>query len=336
MSGATLSVLSPRREHDARTLERLTHHLGPEALAILSDENTVELSCNPDGFMWWDKAGSKGMEQVGWLPPHQIELFINSVASSLGIVIDRHVDPTLSGELPPDPPWRGARMQALLPDPVSGPCFSIRMHAMSIFTLADYERNQIITKQQRECIEETIRERKNILIVGATKSGKSTLMNAVLAHLSEIYPEDRLAIIEDTYELKVKSKNKFHLHTTKHIKMNDHLKICMRMRPNGIMVGEVRGGEVLAYIKAIGTGHYGFCTIHASTSLRAIRRVEDLIREVPAIPSREQIADSINLIVVIKEELQHPAGRVVTEIVKLLPDLSSTGDYVFEPATGTN
>jgi len=102
------------------------------------------------------------------------------------------------------------------------------------------------------------------------------------------------------------------------------------------MVGEVRGGEILSYIKVIGTGHYGYCTIHASTAIRAIRRVEDLIREVPAIPSKEQIADSINLIVVIKEEHQHPAGRVVTEMVRLLPDLSPTGEYVFVPATGTN
>ncbi|CAB4192406.1 CpaF Flp pilus assembly protein, ATPase CpaF [uncultured Caudovirales phage] len=337
MSAASVSVLSPRREHEERTLERLTHHLGPEALAILCDENTVELSCNPDGFMWWDRAGSKGMEKVGWLPPHQIELFINSVASFLGVVIDRDVNPTLSGELPPDPPWRGARIQALVRPAVSGPCFSIRMHAMSVFTLEDYERSKIITTPQKECIEDAVCNRDNILIAGATKSGKSTLMNAILANLSDVHPDDRLGIVEDTYELKVRSKNKFHLHTTKTVTMNDHLKICMRMRPNGIMVGEVRGGEVLSYIKAIGTGHYGYCTIHAATAVRAIRRVEDLIREIPfAVPSKVQIADSINLIVVIKYDDQHPASRHVTEIVRLLPELSSSGDYVFEPATGIN
>lgn len=334
MTASAAVAFSPIREHEHRTFTRLGHHLGSEVVALLADPSLIELSANPDGSLWADRIGQNGMARSGFLDPHRCELFINSVASSLGLVIDRNVSPVLSGELPPAPPWRGARFQAMLPPAVQSPAFSIRMHATGIFSLAEYEARGIMTTVQRAAIEAAATARLNLLVAGATVSGKSTLLNAILAHIASATPSDRVAVLEDTCELQVSSANRVQLHTTGGLTMNDLLATCMRLRPDRILIGEVKDKAALSFVKSLGTGHSGACTIHAGSAYGALRRLEDLIQEASVTPQRRQIAEAIDMIIVIRRDPRHPAGRVVKEVSELSSELSPSGEYVLTTIIG--
>lgn len=321
------AVSSPRQEHAARSLERLRHHLGADVLALIAEPGLIELSVNPDGSLWADRLGQDGMQRVGSIAPQRVELFITSTAAILDLCIDRRSMPVLSAELPADPPWRGARFQALLPPAVSAPCFSLRMHASAVFTLADYEARGIMSANQRRAIEAAVVGRQNILVVGETASGKSTLLNAILAHVVETAPLDRFVILEDTTEIQCSGRNTVQTHTTGDLGMDELLRTTMRLRPDRIVVGEVRGKEALTFVKALGTGHTGYCTIHAGSALRGLHRLEACIQEASITPQREQIAAALDLIIVIRRDPKAPGSRSVREVLALDSALSASGGY---------
>jgi len=323
---------SPRQEHTARSLDRLRHHLGDALLAVLTQPGLIELSVNPDGSVWADRLGQDGMQRVGSIESQRVELFITATAATLGLCIDRRSLPVLSAELPAGEPWRGARLQAWLPPLASAPCFSLRMHASAVFTLADYEARRIMSADQRRAIEAAVAARQNILVVGETASGKSTLLNAILAHVGETAPLDRFLILEDTTEIQCASANAVQLHTSGAVDMDELLRTCMRARPDRIVVGEVRGKEALTFVKALGTGHTGYCTIHAGSALGGLQRLEACIQEASITPQREQIAAALDLIVVIRRDPKATAGRCVREVLALDSVLSASGGYVLDPA----
>jgi type IV secretion system protein VirB11 len=202
----------------------------------------------------------------------------------------------------------------MLPPVTSTPVFTIRKKALMVFTLDDYVKDGIISESQKEKTIETVQQKKNILIVGGTGSGKTTLANAVLNEVSKTL--DRCIIIEDTLELQCTAPDTVFLRSRDHISMNDLLKATMRLRPDRIMVGEVRGPEALTLLKAWNTGHPGgTATVHANSAVGGLTRLEQLIQEAIPTPQQILIAEAVNIVVFI-ERFQH--GRRIKEIVEVL------------------
>jgi type IV secretion system protein VirB11 len=185
-----------------------------------------------------------------------------------------------------------------------------------VYTLDDYIKNEIMTSLQRDYIINAVYERQNILIAGSTGSGKTTFANAILAEISKQAGEDqRIVLIEDTVELQCTAPNTVPLRTSKKVSMQDLLKVTMRMRPDRIVVGEVRGGEALALLKAWNTGHPGgIATLHANDAAAALIRLEQLVSEATPAPQQHLIAEAVNVVVFIGKT---PTGRKIKEVVEV-------------------
>jgi type IV secretion system protein VirB11 len=174
---------------------------------------------------------------------------------------------------------------------VKAPTFTIRRKASAVFTLEDYERQGIMTAGQRMRIERAVAERENILVGGGTGSGKTTLTNAIIDQMVNASPRHRLVIIEDTAEIQCTAENAVLLRATDTVDMQRLLKATMRLRPDRIIVGEVRG-DALALLKAWNTGHPGgACTVHANHARSGLTRLEQLIAEVSQTPMHALISE---------------------------------------------
>ena len=315
---------SNREEQTRRIADSLKRQLGPFC-PLLAEPDLVELMLNADGTVWAERLGH-GMRPVGMMQAASAESFIGTIASTLRGTITRE-NPILECELPGYPPFEGARFEALVPPVVSAPVFTIRRKASALFTLAEYERQGIMSARQRHAIEAAVGRRQNILIVGGTGSGKTTLTNAVIEQIVRATPQHRLVIIEDTSELQCSADNAVALRATDTVDMQRLLRATMRLRPDRIIVGEVRGGEALALLKAWNTGHPGgICTVHANHARAGLRRLEQLIAEVSQAPMRALIAEAVNLIVSIARTDQAP-GRRIEEVVAVTG--ATDGAYQF-------
>jgi P-type conjugative transfer ATPase TrbB len=310
------------QELQRRLIEKLRRELGEQLCAYLEIPDVIEIMLNPDGTLWVDRLGGK-MEKVGRMSPIQAESIMGTVASVLRTTITRE-NPILECELPLD----GSRFEAVIPPLVAAPTFTIRRKALKVFTLADYVESGIMSCTQRYTIEAAVRERKNILVVGGTTTGKTTLTNAILRDIAKASPNHRLVIIEDTAELQCTTDNHVMLRTSYNIDQLRLLKVTMRLRPDRICLGEARGSEALALLKAWNTGHPGgVCTIHANNARAGLIRMEQLIAEATPAPMGALIGEAVNVIVSIAKTA---AGRRVQEVlaVKGFRD----GVYVFEDA----
>ncbi len=166
-----------------------------------------------------------------------------------------------------------------------------------------------------EIIRAAIAAKKNILMVGATGSGKTTFVNAVLSAMADIAPHDRVVLIEDTTELQCTVKNHVDLLAVGCVSMLDCLRACMRLKPTRIVVGEVRGAEAHTMLKAWNTGHPGgAATVHANDALSGLTRLENLVAEATSAPQQTLIAEAVNLVVFVDQEPGIPAGRKVREL----------------------
>ena len=315
------AVASLRDEQNRRLQESMKRQLG-EFHRFMLEPDVTEVSLNPDGQVWVDRLG-KPMESVGSMRPEAAETFIGTVAAIVRLVVN-YDHPHLQCRLPLD----GSRFQATLPPISAGPIFSIRRHASAVRTLADYERDKIITDLQRWAIEEAVDERRNILVVGGTTSGKTTMLNALLAHLKDT-SDHRLVLCEDTPELRVTAPNAVTLWTTETTSMRQLVVIAMRLRPDRIVIGESRDGAILETLKAWGTGHPGgISTLHANNPRQALRRIEMLIREVSQDPLPDLIASSIEVIIHI-ERIPEPPYRRVTAVSSIIG--FRNGEYEIQP-----
>jgi len=300
---------SAAAEQHRRIKEKLERELGPDIVRLLSEPDVTEIMLNPDGRVWIDRI-SLGMEQVGTMKAHQALSLIGTVASTLNSAVTRE-SPTLECELPLD----GSRFAALVPPVVSAPVFTIRRKAVKIFTLGDYVAAKIMTERQCEAICDAVRNYQNILVVGGTGSGKTTLTNAIIDYTAKICPDDRIVIIEDTAEIQCSSPNNVILRATDTVDMLRLLKATMRLFPKRITVGEVRGGEALALLKAWNTGHPGgVATAHANGAYAGLVRLESLVGEATAKPMQSLIAEAVNYVVAISKT---PAGRRVQSVLKV-------------------
>ena len=235
--------------------------------------------------------------------------------------------PRVSAELPET----GERFEGLIPPLVTAPAFAIRKPAVAVFSLNDYGAAGIMTAGQAAFLRDAVAQRRNILIAGGTSTGKTTLVNALLAEVAKT--DDRVVLIEETRELQCKAKNLVALRTKDGVaSLSDLVRSSLRLRPDRIPIGEVRGKEALDLLKAWGTGHPGgIGTIHAGTALGALRRLEQLVQEAVVTVSRALIAETINLIAVLAGR---GSERRLTEL-SVVQGLGSAGDYVLAPAVNS-
>ncbi|MNV56076.1 Type IV secretion system protein VirB11 [compost metagenome] len=170
-----------------------------------------------------------------------------------------------------------------------------------------------MTKTQASIIRGAIANRLNIVIAGGTGSGKTTLANAVIAEVVRTAPEDRMVILEDTSEIRCAAENAVSLHTSDSVDMARLLKSTMRLRPDRIIVGEVRDGAALTLLKAWNTGHPGgVTTIHSNTATSALRRLEQLTAEASHQPMQAVIGEAVDLVIAIERAGR---GRRVREVL---------------------
>jgi len=295
--------------------------MGPVIAQALGDPAVIEVMVNPDGKLWIDRLG-EGRINIGVrVHPSETERIIRLVASHVRAEV--HADnPIVSAELP-----SGERFEGLLPPVATGPCFAIRKPATKILTIADYVRDQIMVPIQAEALRKAVRERKNILVAGGTSSGKTTLTNALLAEIADC--DERVILIEDTRELQCAAKDCVALRTRAGaVSMADLVRSTLRLRPDRIIVGEVRGAEALDMLKAWNTGHPGgIATVHANSARSALYRIEQLVQESVTIVPRRLIADAIDMVVFI-------AGRGSDRRIETIAEvtgLDSQGDYAATP-----
>ena len=319
MTGA----LSFRSEGRSRGARMLRSALGPAIGAWLDDVAVVEVMLNPDGRLWVDRL-TEGLSDTGErLSAADGERIVRVVAHHVGAEV-HPASPRVSAELPET----GERFEGLLPPVVGAPAFAIRKPAVAVFTLADYVAMGIITADQAEVLRASVAQRLNILVAGGTSTGKTTLVNALLAEVAQT--ADRVVLIEDTRELQCLAPNLVALRTKDGVaSLSDLVRSSLRLRPDRIPIGEVRGAEALDLLKAWGTGHPGgIGTIHAGSALGALRRLEQLVQEAVVTVPRALIAETINVIAVLAGR---GSERRLIELARV-EGLEPAGDYVVLPA----
>ena len=313
-----MAAAHQKSEAIMRGARMLRTALGPAIARFLEDPAIVEVMLNPDGRLWIDRL-SEGLADTGErLSAADGERIVRLVAHHVGAEVHPG-SPRVSAELPET----GERFEGLLPPIVSSPAFAIRKPAVAVFTLDDYVAARIMTGPQAEALRDAVASRQNILVAGGTSTGKTTLTNALLAEVAKT--DDRVVLIEDTRELQCAAPNLVALRTKDGVvSLSDLVRSSLRLRPDRIPIGEVRGAEALDLLKAWGTGHPGgIGTIHAGTAVGALRRLEQLIQEAVITVPRALIAETIDLIAVLSGR---GSARRLTELARV-DGLGATSDY---------
>ncbi|UFZ02638.1 P-type conjugative transfer ATPase TrbB [Bradyrhizobium ontarionense] len=306
----------------SRGARMLRTALGPAIELLLDDVAVVEVMLNPDGRLWIDRLTS-GLADTGeTVSAADGERIIRLVAHHVGLEVHAG-SPRVSAELPET----GERFEGLLPPVVAAPTFAIRKPAVAVFTLGHYVADGIMSVVQARGLRKAVLDRRNILVAGGTSTGKTTLTNALLDVVAGT--SDRVVLIEDTRELQCRAPNLVALRTKDGVaSLSDLVRSSLRLRPDRIPIGEVRGPEALDLLKAWGTGHPGgIGTIHAGSALGALRRMEQLIQEAVVTVPRALIAETIDVIAVLTG--RGPERRL-SELVRV-EGLSESGDYVLAP-----
>lgn len=316
-----------------RRVRMLRTAMGPDIATALNDPDVVEVMLNPDGSLWIDRLGS-GREPLGVsLSAVDGERIIRLIAAHVGAEVHAG-KPLLSAELPET----GERFEGALPPVTPGPVFAMRKRAAGLIHLDRYVADGILTKVQASFMREAVRQRKNILIAGGTSTGKTTLANALLEEIATT--GDRVIVLEDTVELQCTARDHVPLRTRAGVvSMTELVRSTLRLRPDRIVVGEVRGAEALDLLKAWGTGHPGgIATVHAGSAEGALLRLEQLILEVAVTPPRALIAEAVNVIVYIAgrgharrvQEIARVTGfnshgyQLSSDLIPRFPSLSPT------------
>lgn len=294
----------------ARRRSALARALGPSIAAALEADDVVEALINADGRVWFDSVGVGLALTSHRLSAQDREAAIRLLAHEAGETVSEG-RPALATVLPES----AARVQALLPPLVEAPILAIRKRPSAIFTLADYVESGIASRAQADILAAAVHERRNIVVAGGTGSGKTTLVNALLAETP--FRDARVVILEDTAELQCESQNSVQLLTKRTeppVSLRDLVQMTLRLRPDRIVVGEVRDGAALEVLKAWNTGHPGgLLTLHANSAADALLRLEDLCMEARATPPKRLIASAIDMIVFIA---RREGGRVITDILE--------------------
>jgi len=295
-----------------RKVAALKQAMGPIIASALADRMVVEVMVNPDGRIWVDRIGEGRSFTGHMLDSADADRILRLLADHVGEVVTRD-RPRVSATLPET----GERFQGAFMPVVSSPAFAIRKRPEVVFTLADYTGEGIMSEDQAAIIRRAAEAHENILIVGGTGSGKTTLANAILAEPA--FANDRVVLIEDTAELQCSAMDKIQMLTKRTdppVTMTDLVRDTLRLRPDRIIIGEVRDGSALDLLKAWNTGHPGgLATIHANSAAEGLTRLEDLIGEVSERIPYRAIAQAINVVIYIERT---PTGRRVRDVSRLV------------------
>lgn len=298
---------------EGRRRAMLRSAMGPVIAAALADPLVIEIMVNPDGSLRLDRLGEGRVDTGSAIDPAQVERIIRLVASHARSEVHASA-PIVSAELPPHGEGAGERFEGVLPPVSLAPCFSIRKPAARVYTLMDYVMDGIMPAGTARQLSLAVVDRMNILVAGGTSSGKTTLANALLAEMAHL--DERVILIEDTRELQCAAPDVVALRTrTGSVTMGDLVRSTLRLRPDRIIVGEVRGREALDMLKAWNTGHPGgIATVHANSAVAALYRLEQLVQESVVTVPRRLIAEAIDMIVFISGRGR---GRRVSSIVRV-------------------
>jgi type IV secretion system protein TrbB len=309
-------------------------------LPYLEQEDVNDLAVNADGRVWVNRA-RRGWQHVDHISGKAATLILRSVATIRKIPFD-HSTPILETIFPLD----GSRIEGIIPPVVPNAILAIRPRPRLIYSLQDYEASGALTnkedglnqkrfhddflermtgKSHREILELAVEYRRNILCVGGTGTGKTTLLNAILHSIQERTPNDRVVIIEDTPELQCSVLNAATLLTTATINQGECLSASLRLRPDRILLGEVRRSRpARVLLEAWNTGHSGgLATVHADDSRKGLLRLERLVGTRSA---RAEVAEAVNVVVFIDKEDSLQAGRKIRDIL-IVNGLTSKGEY---------
>lgn len=307
--GGLSSGNNERRTSLQGHIKSLKAHLGDSFLEAFADPGTIEIVLNPDGSLWQEKLGGS-LQRIGRIEAYKAHSAMGIIAACLGAELRRE-SPILEGEFPLD----GSRFAGQIPPAVGGPTFAIRKKASAIFTLDEYVQSGVMTLEHRQLIAEMVSNHRNILVIGGTSSGKTTLTNAIIHEIVDQNPLERLLIMEDTGEIQCAAENSVIYHTTSHVSLTDLLKTSLRMRPDRILVGEVRDHAALDLLDAWNTGHEGgVATLHSNNARSGLSRLRSLVSRNPFAPRviEEVIGEAVHCIIHIAKTLD---GRRVKSIL---------------------
>ena len=317
-------ILQRTSEQLDRHREALRRELGDSVVAALADDDITEVMLNADGRLWLDSR-SRGLVTAGVsIEADRAAGLISTIAGLLGRVVGAD-QPILEAELPLD----GSRIQAILPPVAAAPLFAIRKRAGTLLPLSCYVRDGGLSQPQAEALSAALSDRRNILVAGGPGSGKTTFVNALLHQTTTLDSRvERFCILEDTYELRCSAPNQVTLHSSEAVGLRDLVRACLRLRPDRIVIGEVRGAEAYDLIKAWNTGNPGGCaTIHANSALSALDRLDQLAQEA-GVPSQARLVAATIHVVVYMARLG--SCRQVRELVAVR-GLERGGGYHVEP-----
>lgn len=316
------------RNTHPQSLERrrsmLRTALGPVVSAWLDEPHVVDVLLNPDGSLWVERLGEDRIATGDRLTPADAERIIRLVADHVGA--EAHAgSPIVSAELPEG----GERFEGLLPPVVVAPIFAIRRRAAADLVLADYVRTGVLTDFEAAFLDRAMRERRNVVIAGDAKTGKTTLARTILQIAAET--GDRLILLEDRREISLPHGNVVALLAKDGVaSLSDLVRSALRLSPDRIPVGEVRGKEAIDLLDAWSTGHAGgVATIHAKSTVGALYRFEQLCLRTIANPPRELIAETVDVIVLVTVR----SGRRRVEQIVEVVGLDERGGYRLAPVS---
>ena len=312
-------------EQTHRHRDSLRRELGETVVRALEDDDVTEVMLNADGQLWLDRR-SRGMVPAGAsMAPTQAASLLSTVAGLLNQVVSE-AKPILEAELPLD----GSRIEGILPPVVEAPVFAIRKRAAHLFPLTQYVADGDLEAWQAQALRDALHQRHNLIVSGGPGSGKTTFVNAILHEMAEISAAgaERFVILEDTYELRCEAPNHVALHTSETVSLRALVRACLRLRPDRIVIGEVRGAEAHDLLKAWHTGNPGGCaTVHANSALDALERLDQLAQEA-GVPSQARlVVSTVDLIV----HMQRAGSRRRARELLSVEGYEPGGSYLVEP-----